>query len=178
MKRIGLIVSLTALAAALVVPAGASALSPTDYKNAAAFCRAVRAEMNTPAAPHAFQDTYGTNKNKRNAFGKCVSATVRLVHNTNANAARECKDERATDPATFEQNYGSKKNAFGKCVSSKRKAAKDELVSAFSQAADDCRALRKADPDQFRQDYGTNHNKRNALGKCVSAKVHEQQNQT
>lgn len=60
--------------AALTIPAAASAaVSPADYKNAAKFCKALRAEMGADA----FKQAYGTNKNKRNAFGKCVSKTVR-----------------------------------------------------------------------------------------------------
>jgi hypothetical protein len=42
-------------------------------KNAAKECKAERAEI----GPQAFADKYGTNGNKRNAFGKCVSRKVR-----------------------------------------------------------------------------------------------------
>ena len=41
----------------------------TDFVNAAQECRAER-----DADPAAFEMTYGTNANHRNAFGKCVSA--------------------------------------------------------------------------------------------------------
>src|SRR3954452_11608766 len=40
----------------------------TAHKNAAQECREERT-----ADPAAFQDQYGTNHNKKNAFGKCVS---------------------------------------------------------------------------------------------------------
>ena len=40
----------------------------TEFKNAAKECRAEQ-----EADPDAFQETYGTNDNKKNAFGKCVS---------------------------------------------------------------------------------------------------------
>jgi hypothetical protein len=41
-------------------------------RDAAQECRAERGDD-----PEAFQETYGTNANKRNAFGKCVSGKVK-----------------------------------------------------------------------------------------------------
>lgn len=46
--------------------------TPREFKNAAQECRAERAED-----PEVFQETYGNNRNKRNAFGKCVSGKVK-----------------------------------------------------------------------------------------------------
>ena len=43
-----------------------------EFDNAAQKCRAER-----QADPEGFQETYGTNRNGRNAFGKCVSQRVR-----------------------------------------------------------------------------------------------------
>ena len=42
--------------------------------NAAKACKAERA-----ADPAAFAEKYGKNKNKKNAFGKCVSQTVKAA---------------------------------------------------------------------------------------------------
>jgi hypothetical protein len=42
-----------------------------ERKNAAQECDAERGD--TPESRKAFEDTYGSNGNKRNAFGKCVS---------------------------------------------------------------------------------------------------------
>jgi hypothetical protein len=42
-----------------------------ERKNAAQECDAERGD--TPESRKAFEDTYGSNRNKRNAFGKCVS---------------------------------------------------------------------------------------------------------
>jgi hypothetical protein len=93
----------------------------TDVKNAAKACKAERA-----ANPAAFASKWGTNKNDRNAYGKCVSATARdaVQQDTDArvNAARTCKKLKAEDKAAFEQAYGKKKNAFGKCVSKTARA--------------------------------------------------------
>jgi hypothetical protein len=43
-----------------------------EFKNAAKECRAER-----DGDPEGFADTYGTNDNRRNAFGKCVSTKVK-----------------------------------------------------------------------------------------------------
>jgi hypothetical protein len=42
----------------------------SDYKNASKFCRAEQEYL----GPEEFDRRYGTNKNGRNAFGKCVSS--------------------------------------------------------------------------------------------------------
>jgi hypothetical protein len=88
----------------------------TDLKNAAKACKAERA-----ADPAAFTAKYGTNKNGKNAYGKCVSAKARgATEQTTAarvNAAKTCKKMKAEQKTAFETAYGTKKNAFGKCVS-------------------------------------------------------------
>jgi hypothetical protein len=52
-------------------------------QNAAQQCRAERSDPNF-AASHdgkSFTDFYGTNRNNRNAFGKCVSKTAKAMNN-------------------------------------------------------------------------------------------------
>ena len=90
-------------------------------KNAAQECRAEE-----EADPVAFTETYGTGKNGKNAFGKCVSQKSKAELEEEVaefkNAAKECRAEEEADPAAFTETYGTngnKKNAFGKCVSSK-----------------------------------------------------------
>lgn len=182
MRRFGLAISVLAVLAFPVAASGA--LSPTDFKNASKFCKALKAEMNTPATPHAFQDAYGTNKNKRNAHGKCVSKTVRPLDEQHSNAAKECKAERGDTPesqAAFDEKYGTNKNknnAFGKCVSQKAKTAAEALENEIVNAAKQCKAERgttEASREAFRNKYGTNKNKRNAFGKCVSRTVRANQ---
>ena len=100
-------------------------LVTTETKNAAKACKTERGT--TPASKAAFDAKYGTNDNKKNAFGKCVSSTaadeVAAVQQATLNAAKACKTERGTTPASkaaFDTKYGTnanKKNAFGKCVS-------------------------------------------------------------
>ena len=89
----------------------------------------------------AFNLKYGTNKNKKNAFGKCVSskasAAVESQEDATLNAAKKCKAERADvnfaaghGGKSFADFYGTnanKKNAFGKCVS---KLAKEQGSSS------------------------------------------------
>lgn len=108
----------------------------TAHKNAAKECKAER-----QADPEAFAATYGTNANKRNAFGKCVSKKAKEKEaeadkqdqqeaTAWKNAAKECKNLRQTDPAGFAQQYGDRPNAFGKCVSSKAREDEGETETA------------------------------------------------
>jgi hypothetical protein len=106
----------------------------TAHKNAAQECKAER-----QADPEAFANTYGTNANKRNAFGKCVSQKAKAKQaeddaqdaadaEKTTNAAQTCDAERGDTAQTrkaFEDKYGTngnKRNAFGKCVSQKEAA--------------------------------------------------------
>ena len=110
--------------------------------NAAKQCKTEQADPNF-ASTHGgktFSDFYGTNPNKKNAFGKCVSGKAKAAaggqNSSQLNAAKKCKAEQA-DPSfasthggkTFSDFYGTnpnKKNAFGKCVSSKSKTKTDD----------------------------------------------------
>jgi len=60
-----------AMAACIAKAAGTTAEETEDRVNAAKTCKA-----EYDADPAAFTAKYGTNKNKKNAFGKCVSATA------------------------------------------------------------------------------------------------------
>ena len=133
-----------------------------------------------------FRMTYGTNKTKRNAFGKCVSkrthATAEAVKEAKLNASKDCKAEETADPAAFTAKYGTGKkgaNAHGKCVSQKAKSKTattvNDQVKADVNAAKACKTERKADPAAFRAKYGTSKNKRNAFGKCVSQQAKAEQ---
>ena len=118
-----------------------TAVAADAASNAAKKCKAERdGDAAAFAAAHggkSFADFYGTNGNKKNAFGKCVSAKadkeVAAEQAAELNAAKQCKAWRA-DPAfaaghggkSFADFYGTnanKKNAFGKCVSKLTKAA-------------------------------------------------------
>ena len=115
-----------ALIGAVLVPSALAAdPTPADFKNAAKYCKAARESKGVAA----FQTQYGTNKNKRNAFGKCVSATNRAKAKAakddddekaddaaEAKATAACKKEQSDNAAKFAQDY---KN-FGQCVKDKK----------------------------------------------------------
>jgi hypothetical protein len=156
---------------ALAIPLTATAsVSQTDYKNAAKFCKALRADMRA-TSPTAFKDAYGTNHNHRNAYGKCVSKYSRVAHANHSDAVKACKTEQEANQAEFTRKYGTNKhgsNALGKCVSKQEDQAEQADHDAIVNAAKQCRVERAKDPAAFREHYGTNHNKSNAFGKCVS----------
>jgi hypothetical protein len=95
----------------------------TTFKNAAKACKDERGS--TAESKQAFADKYGTNANKRNAFGKCVSGKVKKETEEEQaetlSAAKQCKKDKAENAQAFADKYGSTKNAFGKCVSANSK---------------------------------------------------------
>jgi hypothetical protein len=170
---------------ALALPAAAQA-GPTDRQNAAQECRFERGT--TAATREAFTAKYGTNGNKANAFGKCVSKAAREEQaqraKAKAGAPQACRVEQGTTPeseAAFAQKYGTNgkgKNAFGKCVSAKARELKQQAdgqdrkeAIARKSAAKQCdeeRGTTAASRTAFTAKYGTNANGKNAFGKCVS----------
>ena len=185
--------ALTALAVPVAASAEDGTPTSTDRQNAAQECRFERGT--TDATREAFRVKYGTNKNGKNAFGKCVSRHARdeaaESKAAKSNAAKDCKAERgdtAESQAAFAAKYGSGKsgkNAFGKCVSQKAHEreqaadAKDEATAeARKSAAKTCDEERGDTAETraaFRDKYGTNRNKSNAFGKCVSKTAKAQQ---
>jgi opacity protein-like surface antigen len=119
-----------AVCASIVALAAPAALAadpvPADFKNAAKYCKAVRDSKGVDA----FQTAYGTNKNKKNAFGKCVSQTAKAKaakredakkdddddDAAESKATADCKKLQSADAAKFAQDY---KN-FGQCVKVKK----------------------------------------------------------
>jgi hypothetical protein len=151
--------------------AASNAETSQEAVNPARYCRAQRTSMGDKA----FTELYGTNTNKRNAFGKCVSKTARSMHENFQNASSQCRAEQA-DAAfasthggkTFTQFYGTNtngSNAFGMCVSKKAKQQNAEDQQATVSAAKQCQAERKQlGPAAFRKKYGT-------FGNCVAQKA-------
>lgn len=152
----------------LCVPA--FALADTGSPSAQQQCATERTAMGADA----FKALYGTNGNKSNAFGKCVSRRASQNAANRAKAAAQCSSERDADAAAFAAKYGigpNHKNAFVRCVALTAKALAAAQVSATINASKQCAAELKADPAAFKAKYGPNTNKSNAFGKCVSAKV-------
>jgi hypothetical protein len=98
------------------------------------------------------------------------------AHNAAKQAAHaDCKAEKKNDPGAFRTTYG--KHPMKTCVREKL----GEVVEEFKNAAEECRAELEEDPELFLETYGSNRvdnpesrgYKRNAFGKCVLQKVHE-----
>jgi hypothetical protein len=182
MKLMSMIAAAGALAFAL--PALAEDTAPTGTPSAQQQCRTELTQMGKTT----FRQTYGTNANRSNAFGKCVSkrttATEKAAEEAHTNASQACRTEQDADKAAFATKYGTTangRNAFGKCVSQKARAettaeVKQDVANDVN-AAKSCRTERAADKDAFATKYGTNANHRNAFGRCVSktAKAAEHQ---
>lgn len=125
MKRMVLVLVLVGT----IVPAALAADPvPADYKNAAKYCQALRAAKGVEA----FRAQFGTNGNKMNAFGKCVSATNKAKATKDddekagedeksedaaeSKASAACKKQKAEDAAKFARAY---KN-LGQCVKARK----------------------------------------------------------
>ena len=93
--------------------------------NASKSCKAELADANfaTGHEGKSFAQYYGSNKNGKNAMGKCVSQAVRSAVAAQAKASKaalkSCKAAMKADKAAFATTYGSGKDALGKCVSAK-----------------------------------------------------------
>lgn len=142
--------------------------------NPARACAALRTRMTATL----FKQSFGTNANHSNAFGKCVSIVARAQSTNLVTAAEACLAE-STDPnfasahggKSFQQFYGTNadlSNAFGNCVLKKLQASSAKLTQALVKASKTCKALRRSDPATFRQQYGS---RPNAFAKCVSAQA-------
>ncbi|HKJ35241.1 MAG TPA: hypothetical protein VKA36_01620 [Solirubrobacterales bacterium] len=165
MKRMTMIL-VALIGSALMVSAVASAAKPNKEakKLAQQQCKAEK-----KADKKAFKATYG-----KRAMRTCKKGEKSEIKDEIRNAAQECKAERAEDKDAFGDKYGTGKkgkNAYGKCVSSKSKAEVEAEVEAFENAAKECKSERRDDRDAFKETYGSNKNGKNALGKCVSSKV-------
>jgi hypothetical protein len=175
MRKLIFMALLIALAAPVAAMADGSA--PTAPSTANQTCKLTLKNLGTTT----FAQTYATNDAKANAFGKCVSSTLRSARAAVTNAATTCKKEQA-DPnfaaghggKTFDQVYGGNSsqgkgasaNAFGKCVSKAVSNSVNDQVKAVVSAAQSCKAARKSDAAGFATKYGTAHT---AFAKCVAA---------
>jgi hypothetical protein len=166
MKRLTVILS-ASLALAVPTFALAEDSTPSAKELAKAACKAERAGMGKSA----WKATW-----RSEGLGRCIQARTKTEQSNLANAAKQCKAERADanfaashGGKTFEQVYGTNKNgrnAYGKCVSTKAKAKSEAQTDARVAAAKSCKTQRKNDAAGFAAQWGT---KKNAFGKCVSA---------
>jgi hypothetical protein len=175
----------TVALAAFALPVGTAAAktSKADKREAKQECRALRGD--DKATREAFKAEWGSL-----GLGRCINAKAKEAKAerkaARRNAAQDCREERGDTEesiAAFREKYGTnanKRNAFGKCVSQGAKANREEQddddadeAEATTNAAHECATERSADRKAFEDTYGTNKNKRNAFGKCVSQKTHE-----
>jgi hypothetical protein len=167
--------TLMALAALLLVPAGALAKpNATDRHAAIKQCKTERGK--SKATRTAFKATY-------HSFSRCVrqnTAEERAERkDALSNAAKECKAERADEDfaathegESFVEFYGTNKNgknAYGKCVSGKARAHKE---AADEQDAEDAAEFKNAAKECAAE---VGHEGKNAFGKCVSGKVRDRE---
>src|SRR5437899_7459953 len=138
--KIRALVPLAVLVAVLAVPmTSLGGNGPNNQPNPAQVCKALRTQMGVDA----FKAAYGTNHNKSNAFGKCVSKTAQQEQENSSNAQQSCRTERDADPAAFALKYGTTKNhknAFGKCVSQHAKQLQQSEQEATANVPQSCRA--------------------------------------
>ncbi len=168
MKRIWIF---AVVIAALAVPANSLAHESQDHENAAKLCKALRAELGVDP----FKQAYGTNENRHNAHGKCVSKHRRLLRRLFHQAVTECKAERqatqSSRPVEGEhpsrEDKRAERKAFRECVIQHLRALIAEVKAQFETAAAECKTERQADPVAFVEKYGKGKHKRNAFGKCV-----------
>src|SRR5687768_1557581 len=86
----------------------------SSHANASKLCKSLRAQMVTEV----FRATYGTNANKRNAHGKCVSKHRHAVKQLIADVVEQCKAELAAPQASKSDKGGSseQRKALRACV--------------------------------------------------------------
>src|SRR5215213_8250776 len=142
MFAVAAIVTAISAGAALADPA-----TPADKANGARVCQTLR---DTTLGAALFKATYGTNADKSNAFGVCVSRWTRTAHQNRNAAETACAAEQADanfaathGGKTFAQFYGRGPHGAGamqRCINSKRQAATAAAVNATENAARKCAA--------------------------------------
>jgi hypothetical protein len=156
-----------ALIGALAMCASIASATKPSHPEGAKDAAAKQCAAEKKADKAAFKGLYG-----KHAMRNCIKGETDESKTEATNASKECKAERDSDPAAFEETYP--KNGIGKCVSARVKAEDADDADEFQNAAKECKSERSADPEGFRETYGSEHSKgKNALGKCVSTKVRE-----
>jgi hypothetical protein len=154
-----------------------SAMASVEQQNIAAAQTSCTAEQSDAAfaASHGgktFVQFYGTGKNGKDAFTKCLSAKAQAASKAEqlarTNPSRTCRTLQTTmTTAVFAQTFGKSandRNAHGKCVSATARAQVQNETSASVA----CRAEQTANLTAFAATYSSNSD---AFGKCVSTKA-------
>jgi hypothetical protein len=86
--------------------------------SASSTCKADQSDPNfaTTHGGKTFEQTFGTNADRSNAFGMCVSSTAKAASTTQANAtvhaALACKAQKKSNPTAFKAKY----RTFARCM--------------------------------------------------------------
>ena len=150
--------------------------------SANATCTAQQADPNFTATHDGktFVQFYGSGKNGKNAFSRCVSIVVKANSKAEQqgrlNPARTCRTLRTqlTGPL-FNRTYGKNTNdhnAFGKCVAATaRPQAHNEVTASATCRSEqsDTGFASTHNGQTFDQAFGTNADLSNAFGMCVSS---------
>lgn len=122
--------------------------------NPAQICRALRAQVGESA----FVNTWGTNANKRNAFGKCVSHHAKMQRQATAAAQNECKGLRGQERR--------------QCVATSATSRFEARSTALAAAIETCKSELRANRATFLQKYGkgAKKNAKAAFAACVRSK--------
>lgn len=174
MKRISIILAVTAVSALVFAPASNASPRVDASKQAREFA-AKECSAQAKRAPKAFKARYG--KVRKAALAACVrSGTEDLVAEVGA-AVEACANELIGDPAGFLTSYGGEGGplgmveAFPNCVRSKLGSEIQSRIEAFKVAGRACFDEAKADPESFRNTYGQGDGPLAALGRCIDAKL-------
>jgi hypothetical protein len=129
--------------------------------NPASTCKSQRNDSNFGSSHHGqtFTQFYGTNRNGRNAFGKCVSTIAMHKAEGGGKGRAESRDKdgpEGTDKAESRDKHSAE---------SDRKDNESHGQNSANPAMT-CKAMQANDLAQFRTEYGT---RPNAFGKCVSS---------
>ena len=129
-------------------------VEPPSMVNPARACRALRADIGLTN----FVNMWGTNANKRNAFGKCVSHMAQLQSQATAVAQAACK--------------GTTGDERKLCVATKAKARFDAKRAKLAAAVETCAAAKSASLSAFLEKYGrgSKRNVKAAFATCVRKK--------
>jgi hypothetical protein len=161
----------------LVAPAALAVPPPGQGSSASTVCK----QQRNTIGMNAFRLLYAPTGTPKAAMDACLAGHRSIESIEAKNAAKTCRAERGTTPASiaaFNERWGTgnKKNAMGKCVSATRQEEVAEHQHAVLNAAKQCKTERgttQATITAFNNEHGTNANKKNAFGKCVSKLVKE-----
>lgn len=122
--------------------------------NPAKICKAMRAEMGEAA----FMAQWGTNANKRNAFGKCVSHHAKMQRQATVAAQKACSGLRGQERR--------------QCVATGAAATFEARRAALAARAESCATELRASRSAFLQKYGkgAKRNVKAAFAACMRSK--------